>query len=216
MRQDGRMSDDSTNADFVGGPNGVYVNQVRVVYHSIDRPSSARPSATVVLIADAGMPIDRELLRVEIEQLHYDRTDPTHPVHESFVSEERLRNVSWGASGAVLDLIMQVPAEVVYGIIGSAAYAGLLAVRDRIRDARGPAWRTRPLDGLTAQRRATEMAEAAWSDLHGTNLTVLSCNLADDTATVVLRAADGSTITAQPTMTDGDAVGPITRAYPEE
>jgi hypothetical protein len=43
----------------------------------------------------------------------------------------------------------------------------------------------------------------------------LSCNLADDTATVVLHAADGSTITAEPLLSEGGVIGLITRAYPE-
>jgi len=210
------MIENAESADFVGGPSGVYVDQVRIVYHSVDHPSEPTPRATVLLISDAGMAIDRERLRVNVERLHYTPTDLGEPIHESFVSEERLSNTNWGASGASLELIMWVSAAAAGGIVGGASWDGLKAVGARIRDARGPAWRSNPLDGQDAQRRAVQMAHAAWSDLAGTDLILLSCNLDGDTATVILRAADGSTVTAVPTMTDGDAIGPITRAYPEQ
>ncbi len=202
------------NGDFVGGPNGVYVDQVRIVYRAVDHPSEPTPRETVVLIADAGTAIDRELLRVAVERLHYTLNDQDEPMHESFVSEERLRTTSWGASGAVLELFMWVSTAAVSGIVGSASWDGLKAVAARIRHSNGPAWQTEPVDGQDAQRRAIQMAQVAWSDL-GETLTVLSCNLDGDTASVVLRGADGSTITAIPTMTATDAIGPITRAYPE-
>ena len=197
-----------------GDPGGVYVDQVRIVYRSVNGHIDATTRATVVLIADAGVAIDRERLRLEVEQLHFIPNPGGELIHQSFLSEERLQTTSWGAAGAVLELFMQVPSEVVYGIVGSAAYEGLKAVAQRIRDIQGPAWNPQPLDGQDAQRRAAQMARAAWPDL-GEPLTVLSCNMDGVTATVILRAPDGSTITAQPTMTATDAIGPITRAYPD-
>lgn len=198
-----------------GEANGVYVDQVRIVYRSIEGQLDPRTRATVVLIADVGMAIDREHLRLEVERLHFTPNPGGEPIHQSFLSEERLRTTSWGAAGAVLELFMHVPVEVVYGIIGSAAYEGLKAVGKRLRDTHGPALNPQPLDSQDAQRRATQMARAAWPDLDGP-LMLLSCNLDGDTATVVLRATDGSTITAQPTLTATDAIGPITRAYPDQ
>jgi hypothetical protein len=207
-------------ADYVempeepGEPGGVYVNQVRIVYRSIGKEIEPTTRATVVLIADAGMPIDRERLRQEVQRLHYTPNPGGEPIHQSFLSEERLHTTSWGAAGAILDLFMQVPSEVVYGIVGGAAFEGLKAVGKRLRDLHPPASNSRALDGQDAEHRAIQMAYAAWPDL-GAPLTVLSCNLDRGTATVVLRASDGSTITAQPTITTTDAIGPITRAYPD-
>ncbi len=203
-------------ADFIGGPSGVYVDQVRIVYHSIDYPSSGKVNTTVVAVADAGLEIDRERLRVQVERLHYTPNDLGEPIHESFISEERLHHTSWGASGASLELFMWVSTAAVSGIVGNVAYDGLQRVVGRIRNAHGPVARTEPLNGQDAQHRAIQMAQAAWSDLSRSDLTVLSCNLDGDTATVVLRAGDGSTITATPRMTATDAIGPITRAYPEQ
>ncbi|MBB5164938.1 hypothetical protein [Mycobacterium sp. AZCC_0083] len=197
-----------------GEPGGVYVDQVRIVYRSIDGQTDMTGRATVVLISDAGMPIDRERLRHEVERLHYTPNPAGGSIHDSFLSEERLRTTSWGASGASLELFMWVTSAAVSGILGSAAYDGLKGVGKRLRDLHPPAWNPRPLDGRDAQGRASQMAQAAWPDL-GEPLTVLSCNLDGDTATVVLRAPDGSTITAQPTITAFDAIGPITRAYPD-
>lgn len=202
-------------ADFIGGPSGVYVDQVRIVYHSIDHPSSGKINATVVAVADAGLEIDRERLRIQVERLHYTPNDLGEPIHESFVSEERLHHTSWGASGATLELFMWVATAAVSGIVGNVAYDGLQRVVGRIRNSHGPLTNVEPLNGQDAQRRAIQMTQAAWSDLSRSDLTVLSCNLNGDTATVVLRAGDGSTITATPKMTATDAIGPIIRAYPE-
>lgn len=198
-----------------GEPGGVYVDQVRIVYRSIDHPSMPTPRATVVVIMDAGMPIDRERLVREVQQSHETPTDLDRVSHTDFVSEERLRHTSWGASGASLELLMWVSTAAVSGIVGNIAYDGLNSVVARIRALHGPPWRSEPLSGQDAQFRARQMAQAAWPDLDEP-LTVLSCHLDGDNATVVLRAPDGSTITAQPTMTRTDAIGPITRAYPEQ
>jgi hypothetical protein len=47
------------------------------------------------------------------------------------------------------------------------------------------------------------------------DLTVLTVTLDGNSATVVMRATDGWTTTARPSLTDGGVIGPITRAYPE-
>ncbi|MBU8829894.1 hypothetical protein [Mycolicibacterium goodii] len=198
-----------------GEPGGVFVDQIRIVYRSIDHPSMPTPRATVVLIIDAGMPIDRERLVREVQQSHETPTDLDRVCHTDFVSEERLRHTNWGASGTSLELLMWVSTAAVSGIVGNIAYDGLKSVAARRRALHEPPWKTRPLNGQNAQIRARQMAQAAWPDL-GEPVTVLSCNLDGDTATVVLRAPDGSTITAQPTTTRTDAIGPITRAYPEQ
>lgn len=69
-----------------------------------------------------------------------------------------------------------------------------------------------PFDAVEAQRRAIQMAAAAWQDLG--DLTLMSCTLHGNTAVVVLRAADGSTITASPEMAAEGTSGPITVAIP--
>ncbi len=199
-----------------GEPGGTYVDQVRVVYRSIDGHVDATTHATVVLISDTGMAVDRDRLRHEIERLHY-TPNPVpggEPVHQSFESEERLHTTSWGAAGAVWELFMQVPSEVVHAIVGGVAYDGLRRVAKRLRELKGPAVNLELPDAEEAQRRAIQMAHAAWPDL-ANPLIVLSCSLDRDSATVVLRAPDHSVITAKPTMTVFDAIGPITRVYPE-
>ncbi|QEM46608.1 hypothetical protein [Mycolicibacterium grossiae] len=200
--------------DASGEPGGDYVDQVRIVYRSIDHPSEPTPRATVVLIIDAGMPIDRARLRTEVEQAHGTPTDSGLISHDDFMSEERFKKHSWGAAGASLELLIWVSTAAASGIVGSIAYDGLKALAKRLRELHPPAWNPQPLDGQDAQRRAVQMARAAWPDL-GEPMTVLSCHLDGDTATVVLRAPNGSTITAQPTMTAFDAIGPITRANPD-
>jgi hypothetical protein len=53
--------------EFLGEPGGVYVNQVRIVYRSVENQLDATPRATVVLIADAGMadrPAGRSLVNM--------------------------------------------------------------------------------------------------------------------------------------------------------
>ncbi len=59
------------------------------------------------------------------------------------------------------------------------------------------------------------MARSTFKDLSDAELMILSCNVNGDKATVVLRAGDGSTITAEPSTTEGGTIGPIVRAYPE-
>jgi len=80
--------------NFWANLGGVYVNQVRIVYRSVENQLDATPRATVVLIADAGMAIDRERLRQEVERLHYTPNPAGEPIHQSFRSEERLHHSS--------------------------------------------------------------------------------------------------------------------------
>ncbi|MCV7011210.1 hypothetical protein H7I40_02245 [Mycolicibacterium madagascariense] len=180
----------------------------------VDHQSDPTPRATVVMIIDAGVGINRGRLRYEVEHLHYLPNPAGEPIHQSFISEERLHTTSWGAAGAGLELLVWAAATGAGGIIGGAAWDGLKAIALRIRNMHGLAFDSQPLNGQDAQHRALQMARAAWPDL-GEPLTALSCHLDGDTATVALRAPDGSTFKAQPTMTASDAIGPIIRAYPD-
>jgi hypothetical protein len=199
-----------------GESGGTYVDQVRVVYRSIDHPSKPTLRGTVVLIADAGFEIDRVRLLDEIHQLHETPTDLGGVRHDNFQSEERLRTHSWGASGAILEILMWVSTAAVSGIVGNVAYDRLKSVGDRLRGLHGPDKMADPLNAQNAQQRAKQMTQAAWPEVDQNGLVVLSCNLVADTATVVMRASDGSIITAVPSLTGAGAIGPITRAYPDE
>lgn len=202
---------DAADTDFLDGPNAEYVDQVRIVYHSVDHPGDPSPRATVVLIADAGTNVDGRKLRTWVEQLHSTPMPDGERRHSPFVSNERFSKTSWGAAGASLEIVMWVSAAAASGIVGGAAWDGLKDILARFGH-RGPD-SDRLVDAVEAQRRAIQMAAAAWQDLG--DLTLMSCTLHGNTAVVVLRADDGSTITASPEMAAEGAIGPITRSYPE-
>jgi hypothetical protein len=195
--------------------SGIYVDQVRIVYRSVTSWSDPEPLATVVAIIDGGVQVDRDRLRREVELLHVDRTVSDAPT-DGYILDERYHQHNWGASAATLEFIVQAAAYMVgSGIVGGAAWDGMKSIARRVGAAHGSERATEAaINGRTAERRAREMAAAAFPDITTESLTVLAVTLGGDSATVVLRASDGSTITAQPTLTDGGAIGPITRAYP--
>jgi hypothetical protein len=203
-------------ADIVDSENGLYVNRLTVVYHSIAYPNQP-PSATVVLIVDAGTAVNRDELRREIEQMHYSIDDQGQRHHQPFVLEDRYNHYSWGADAASMLFVISAATAAVQGIVGGAAWDGLKSIGRRIRSAHGPATRTEPLNDQEAIRRAQQIAAAAFDDISPSGFTVLSVSVADNTATVVMRYRDGSTFTVQPSMLDGGggAIGPIVRAYTE-
>jgi hypothetical protein len=197
--------------NFFGGEYADYVDQVRIVYHSVDHPSDSSTRATVVLIADAGTEVDSRKLRTWVEQLHYTPMPDGERRHSPFISNERFSKTSWGAAGASLEIIMWVSAAAASGIVGGAAWDGLKGILARFRQRESNS--NHYVDAADAQRRALQMAAATWKDLG--DLTLLSCTLHGNTAVIVLRAADGSTITASPEIVAEGAMGTITRSYPE-
>jgi hypothetical protein len=208
------MTDDSTSTELLDGPNAVYADSVTVIYRSVEAPSSRTPRETIVMIADGALQVDRERLRIAAHQLVWVPTD-RGLTNESFISEERYTYTSWGASGGFLDLILWASTAAGGGVVGSAAWSGLLRLLAQLRLG-DSAHTVVALAGRSAQRRAIQMAFANFPDLDRAKTpTVLSCNLTGELATVVLRPADGSTITVTLTVEENGAVGTITRAYPE-
>lgn len=209
---------DAVGRELVGGPNASYADAVRVVYHSVELASDPAPRDTIVMIAYGSLSVDRERLRTEVEQLVQVPADTeTGLANEMFLSEERYSRTNWGASGAVLAITIWASLAAGGGILGGAAWDGLKAILSRLRRPDLSPSTARALDERRAQKDATQMALAAFPDLGAHQaLTVLSCTLADGQATVVLRAADGSTIVvAHLTPADNGAMATITRAYPE-
>jgi hypothetical protein len=193
----------------------VFVNRLTVVYRAIES-RAAEPTATVVLVVDGGVRLDRGGLLRDIEQLHFARDAHGHPHHVPFVSEDRYHHTSWGAEGATLEILVGAVSYAVAGIVGGAAWDGLKSIGRRIRSASGPVGPPSPIDELVAIQRAKLIAAASFKDVNWSGLTVLSVHLADGSATVVLRSEDGSTFTVRPEVfVDGAAIGPITRAYPD-
>lgn len=199
--------------DIVDPADGTYVDMLTVVYRAVESPGSAHPDATVVLLVDGGVSLDRDALRHEIERLHFGRDARGEPWHQPYILDERYTHTSWGADGATLEFIVQAASYAVAGIVGGAAWDGLKSIAKRIGASRGLTSNTHALDEQSALRRATEMAIASFNDIKRAELTPLSVHLTGNKATVVLLAADGSTLTAEPSLIDGGALGPITRAY---
>lgn len=184
---------------IVDRENGDYVNRLTVVYHSVEHPSQP-PQATVVLIVDAGLALNRDQLRREIEQLHYSRDDQGRPEHQPFELDDHYHHVSWGADAASLEFIVKAAARAAGGagggIVGGAAWDGLKAIGQRIRSAKGPAWpQAQQIDDQLAIRHAKQIAAASFTDVETSGFTVLAVSLSGETATVVMRYNDGSTFT---------------------
>lgn len=204
-------------SDIVDPENGTYVNRVSVVYHSIESPQQPAPLATVVLVLEAGKPINRDQLRRELEQLQWIRGSDGELSHRPFVSEDRYYHFSWGADAASLAFVISAGISAAQGIVGGASWDGLKAIAKRIHGTGKPA-RLQPLDDQEAISRAKQMAALAFNGLDSSGFTVLSVSVADNAATVVMRYhPDGSTFTVQPSMLEsgGGVIGPIVRAYPE-
>lgn len=96
----------SDHTDFIGGPTAEYVDQITIVYNSVEHRGDSTPRATVVLIVDAGTTVDHTKLRAHVDQLHYTPTPIGGPIHSSFISKERYRKTSGGAAGASLEIIV--------------------------------------------------------------------------------------------------------------
>lgn len=193
---------------------GTYVDRLTVIYETVEHPSKP-PQETVVLIIDAGQQINREELRRQVEQLHFRRTDDGQLVHEPFQSVERYGHTSWGAAGAHLELVVQVAAWALSGIVGNAAYDGLKKIGQRISSGHATD-RPQQLDDQLAVLRATQIAAAKFKDVNASGFKILSVSVEGDAAIVVMRYQDGSTFTIRPMLFNGGVIGPIVRAYPEE
>ncbi|WP_156765221.1 hypothetical protein [Mycobacterium sp. 1245852.3] len=202
--------------DIVDANTGTYVDLLTVVYHSVDHPTKP-PQATVVLVVDGGLRLDRDELRSQIERLHYSQDEQGRPQHQPFVLNDAYHHVSWGADAATLAVVVFAASAAVQGIVGSASYDGLRKVGEQLRSGRGSAKRPQQLDDQEAIRRAKQIAAAAFKDIDSSGFTVLSVSVVDNSATVVMRYEDGSTFTVQPSMLDtgGGAIGPVVRSYPE-
>lgn len=199
-------------ADVVDDTNGTYVNRVTVVYRAVEFPNQP-PTATVVMVADGGVAVDRDELRQRIERLHYSRDSDGNLNHQPYTLSESYHHTSWGADGAALEFVVQAAVYAVSGIVGGAAWDGLKAIGRRISQADHSPEHAERITEAVAVRRATDMIEADLDGVGRADLKMLSVHLNGDTATVVFRASDGSTITVQPSLFDGGAIGPITRSY---
>jgi hypothetical protein len=172
--------------------------RVRIVYRSVKHWTEPEPLATVVVIIDGGTTIDREQVRREVEQLHVDRSVDGAP-RDGLVSDDRLHNHSWGASATTLEIIVSAAYMAVGGIVGGAAWDGLKSIARRIGARRGSEQAAEALDGQRAEWRAKQMAAASFPAISA-DLTVLAVTLDSNSATVVMRATDGSTTTARPSL----------------
>lgn len=188
------------------------MNQVTVVYRAVEFPTEPA-DATVVMVVDANIGVDRDELRQQIERLHFGRDSAGQPFHQPYRSSESYHHTSWGADGATLEYIVLVASWAVSGIVGGAAWDGLRAIGQRIGSAHGPNVEKLRITQAMATQRAASMVVADLADINAADLTLLSVHITGDTATVIFQAPDGSTITAQPSFFDNGVIGSITRSY---
>jgi hypothetical protein len=208
---------DDSDIELVDGPNAIYADSVTVIYHSVESPSDRTPQATIVMMTDGrARNVDREQLRLAAQQLVWVPTDKGGLTNESFITEERYQYANWGSSGAFLELVLWASTAAGSGIIGGAVWDGLKKLLTGLRPAGESPQTAAALTESSARRRAVNMAFVNFPDLDKTkDLTVLSCTLTGQQATVMLRPPDGSTIVVTLSAEDDGTLASITRAYPD-
>jgi hypothetical protein len=192
--------------------SGTHINRLAVTYLGIQSPhtpEAARPQEAIELAVKGGMTLDPESVRQEVEQLPGYRPDDPTQTHVPFVLDQRLRHFSWGTDGQSLEFVTRVATD---GLVVGLVVEGLKRLGR---------WALARVDDDPAAEALNEQAAIIWAkgviadrfDVPDARLTVLGFTLTGSSATVVLRADDGSTFTAvRDDFTEDGHVGFVTHS----